>query len=189
MRLTTSKNAPKELKKTARALASLLPGGCFVPRGESRLERLTELARRAGEKTLLVLMASDKNSKPSPLKPGRLTPGPLFIIRARHLVSDESGSESWSWDERTLAVLKMDAGKRGAQIIFGEDLYVVVATKKDGEPSALISFLGLESHPLADFADAPLEVKVEAKKSKKKNNFKLAAGKEVLLSADYEWVD
>ena len=189
MRLTTSKNASKELKKKARELAALLPGCSFIPRGESRLERLDELARRAGEKTILVLMAPDKNIKPSPLKPGRLTPGPIFIIRSRHLVLDEDGGESWSWDARALEVRKMKTDAPSSAIL-GEDPYVVVAAKKDGgEAAILLSFLGLESHPLADFADEPLEVRLEAKKTKKKNNLKLVAGKETLLSAEYGWAD
>ena len=75
--------------------------------------------------------------------------------------------------------------------IIGEDAYAFVAAKKNGEESAAISFFGFENHPLAEFADEPIEVKVEAKKTKNKNenSLKLAAGKELLLSMEYGWVE
>lgn len=186
MWLTTSKNAPKELKKTARALAEALPDTVFMPRGETRLERLAERAKRAGEKTLLVLMAAEKEKKSSKQKES----GQLFTIRSRHLVSGEDGEEEWSWDARTLVVQKMKTGARPFTL-FGEDAYAVVAAKKAGEASGLIQFLGLQNHPLAEFDEEPLEVKLDAKKTKKKNekSLKLSAGKEELLSLEYEWVE
>ena len=183
MWFTTSKNAPKELKKAARALADALPGGSFVPRGESRLERLQLLAGRAGERTLLVLMAGEMEGKSTP----------YFTIRSRHLVLDENGSESWSWDAHGLEVHKVETGQRPSALL-GEDPYVIVVAKNEGETLALASFLGLENHPLADFADEPLEVEMEldVKKSKTKNTshtLKLAVGKEALLSMEYGWAD
>ncbi len=175
MWLTTSKNAPKEVKKAALALADALPDATFMPRGETRLERLDERAKRAGEKTLLVVMVADAPS--------------LFSLRSRHLAVEENGKEIWMWDSRMFEVRGIKSGARAADVL-GEDAYVFVAAKKNDEEAAILAFLGLENHPLAEFSDEPIEVEVEAKKTKKKNEnaLKLSAAKQLLLSLEYCWV-
>ncbi len=182
MWLTTSKNSPVELKKSARALADALPGAEFIPRGERSLSRLEILAARKGEKTLVVMMVCDDGENH------------CFSLRSRHLETGEDGAIRWAWSEQRLMVKKIKLNRAKIRSELGEDPYIYSAL---GEAKAFCSFLGLDNHPLAEFMDEPAELKLELVKPKSKSKGKLLEtpaleikfDKEILLEMQCEWVE
>ncbi|VVB56726.1 Uncharacterised protein [uncultured archaeon] len=154
MWLLPSKHADAKLKKTARLLASLLPGASFFPRGERSLERFQELAEREAEETILVL--SQGASGPSSPRAG---PAPSFILRSRHF------SGAWSWDEDELVISHLEAGEKiPPSSADSDEPYLLKAQS----PAAkfLSSFLGLRPHPLASYYDDLPAFELEAKEKK-----------------------
>ena len=192
MWLTTSKNAPADLKKQARALADALPGVEFVPRGERSLERLEILAQRKGEKALCVMMVFDEGDKRG-VKAGKTKkPDNLLTIRSRHLQKDEEGASRWAWSKSALEVGKLVVKNQKSLGTLGDDPYIFSA---NGDGKKLAEFLGLENHPLVEFTDEPAMIALEARKSKTaakvgaKSLFIASFGAEHLLELEYIWVD
>lgn len=192
MWLTTSKHADKKIRTLGLALARAIPGAKYVSRGERSLERLEELAGRAGETTLIVLSAAQtqraaKKSGAAKKTTKKKSQLPLVILRSRQ--RNELGD--WEWDINELQVKKLEMAKAEKKMKDGKDEAddpspaPISLEAESEEARKLVGFLGLKEDPLTSIYEEKRALAIRSANGK----LTLELEKHKLLTIQYIWAN